>query len=207
MFNMTAAGALALSMLAPTASIDQSTATAPAEKIVVDVQTVNGSGCRAGTATATTAPDNTSFSVAYDDFVAQAGGSTRATDSRKNCQINLRVHLPQGFTFAIAQADYRGYAGLAAGATGAQLAHYYFTGSAATAESSHSFAGPMDAAWHTTDRTEVAVYARCGADALFNINTELRVDAGPSGATSLMTMDATRAGVRTVFQLTWKRCD
>jgi hypothetical protein len=146
--------------------------------------------------------------VAYSDFLARDGGSARAVDSRKNCQINLRVHVPQGFTYAVAQADYRGFAHLASGASAVQIAHYYFTGESSTAESSHSYSGPLEGFWRATDRTDVAalVYAPCGADSLLNINTELRVDAGPSNAASFMTMDSTRGSVRTIFQLTWKTC-
>src|SRR4051812_41193382 len=80
----------------------------PGGQITLELQTVNGSGCPAGTASAVMLPDNTGFRINYTDFLAQDGGSTKATDSRKNCQVNLLVHIPQGFTFAIARADYGG---------------------------------------------------------------------------------------------------
>lgn len=210
MLNVTVVGVLALAMLGAPASIEASAAeAAPTEKITVDVQTVNGSGCPAGTATVTASADNTSFIVNYSDFLAQDGGASKATDARKNCQINVRVHVPQGFTYAVAQADYRGFASLAEGATGLQIAHYYFTGTSPTAESTHTFTGARYGLWQAVDRVEEAalVYAPCGVDSLFNINTELRVNAGASESkTSLMTMDSTRGSVRTVYQLSWKQC-
>lgn len=209
MLNVAVAGALALGMLVTPASIDTTAAAAaPTEKITVDVQTVNGSGCPAGTATVTASADNTSFVVSYNDFLALAGGSANAVDSRKNCQINALVHVPQGFTYGIARADYRGFGHLLAGASATQLAHYYVTGASETAESSHVFSGPMDGFWSASDREQVSevVYAPCGRDSLFNINTELRVNPGSSKGTSLMTMDSTRGTVRTIFQLTWKSC-
>lgn len=210
MLNMAVAGALALAMLVVPASNESSAATvaAPSEKITIDVQTVNGSGCPAGTASVSASADNTSFVVRYDNFLAADGGSTNAVQSRKNCQINALVHVPQGFTYAVAQADYKGFAHLLNGASGQQLAHYYVTGSSANAESSHSISGPVDGFWTATDRVESAslVYAPCGVDSLFNINTELRVNSGSSAGTSFMTMDSTRGSVRTIFQLTWKQC-
>lgn len=209
MLNVAAVGVLALSMLIAPASNESSAASAaPSEKVTVDVQTVNGSGCRAGTATVTASADNTSFVVTYDDFLVQAGGNANAADSRKNCQINARVHVPQGYTYAIAQADYSGFAGLDSGASGVQVAHYYFTGMSDTAEASHSFSGPRYGLWRTSDKAdaEALVYAPCGVDSLFNINTELRVNAGASDGSSIMTMDSTRGSVRTVFQLTWAQC-
>lgn len=208
MLNVMALGGLALSLLASPAPVD-SLAAPPAEKVVIEVQTVNGSGCPAGSASVSTAADNTAFSVSYDEFLAQAGGGANATASRKNCQINLKVHVPQGFTYAVARAEYRGFAHLAAGATGEQIAHYYVSGRSATAESRHEFRGPLTQQWTTVDRAEGAalVYAACGVDSLFNVNTELRVDAGAhDDKTSVMVMDSTRGSVRTVFHLDWKKC-
>lgn len=90
----------------------------PSGKITITVATVNGSGCRPGSAAVAIAPDNTAFTVTYSEYLAQAGAGSKPTDSRKNCQIALNVHVPQGFTYAIARADYRGYASLARGARG-----------------------------------------------------------------------------------------
>lgn len=209
MFNVMAAGVLALAMLTPSAPIEASAAMSPPPgRVAIDVQTVNGSGCPAGSAAVNASADNTSFTVSYSDFLAQAGGGATAVDARKNCQINMLVHVPQGFTFAVAKAEYQGYAHLERGATGLQSARYHFTGASATAEASQQFSGPFDGTWYNADRTAEAalVYAPCGADTLFNINTELRVDGTAADKVSFMTMDSTRASVRTVFQLSWKQC-
>ena len=63
-------------------------------------------GFAAASTTVTVLEDPPPFGVTYRDFVAQAGGDSRPTDFRRNCQINLQIHVPQGFTFAIAGADY-----------------------------------------------------------------------------------------------------
>ncbi len=182
----------------------------PTERIAIDVVTINGSGCPAGTAAVAPAADNTAFTVTYSDFLAQVGPASRPTDFRKNCQLNLRVHVPQGFTFAIAQADDRGFASLASGATGLERANYYFQGESTTAFVSHPFAGPMVDDWRTTDNTDVAelVFAPCGEQRNLNINTELRVSAGTSNpaATSFMAMDSTDGSVNTIYHLAWKQC-
>jgi hypothetical protein len=187
-------------------------ALAPSEKVTLDIVTVNGSGCPAGTTAVAVAPDNTAFTVTYSDYMAQVGVGAKATDTRKNCQLAVQVNIPSGFTFAIAQADYRGYASLAKGATGMQRASYYFQGESATQASTHRLpTGPFDDNWQATDTTAVAemVYAPCGVKRYLNINTELRVGAGSSDinrTTSFMTMDSTDADVSTVYHFSWKRC-
>jgi len=183
-------------------------ATPPSEQITLDVQTVNGSGCPAGTASASMLSDNTGFRINYTSFLAQDGGSAAATDIRKNCQVSLLVHIPQGFTFAIARADYWGRLHLETGATALERANYYFQGSSDNTYVDHTFSGPLDGAWRTTDITSAAelVYAPCGVTRGLNINTELRVDAGTSSKSSYISMRASDGDVYTLVQFQWKQC-
>ncbi|MBC3987191.1 DUF4360 domain-containing protein [Streptomyces sp. AC536] len=182
----------------------------PADKIVIEVATVNGSGCPKGTAEVAVSPDNTAFTVTYSRYLARVGGTSDPTDYRKNCQLSLVVYVPSGFTYAVASADYRGYASLQPGATSEQKASYYFQGSPDTAARSHPFKGPQDDNWQVTDKTDWGqmVWAPCGARRNFNINTELRVNAGTSDPkkTSFMTMDSTDGDINTVYRLAWKQC-
>ncbi|WP_338672040.1 DUF4360 domain-containing protein [Streptomyces sp. SCSIO 30461] len=192
------------------ASASSSSIVAPPDKIVIEIATVNGSGCKEGTAAVAVSPDNTAFTVTYSDYLAKVGGNADPTDFRKNCQLNLIVYVPSGFTYAVASADYRGYASLQPGASAIQKASYYFQGSPDTAARNHAFAGPYDDNWQATDTTEWGqlVWAPCGVKRNFNINTELRVSAGTSSpsAVSFMTMDSTDGEINTVYQLAWKEC-
>ncbi|WNV84454.1 DUF4360 domain-containing protein [Umezawaea sp. Da 62-37] len=183
----------------------------PPDHITIEVVTVLGSGCPTGTAAVAVSPDNKAFTVTYSDFLAQVGIGALPTDFRKNCQLNLRVNVPQGFTYGIAQADYRGFAHLEAGASGTERANYYFQGMSPTSYKSHSYNGPMSDDWQATDSTEVAaiVYSPCGELRNFNINTELRVAAGtsdPKKTTSFMAMDSTDGSIETTYHFAWKQC-
>ncbi|MGW7455962.1 DUF4360 domain-containing protein [Streptomyces sp. NPDC054787] len=184
--------------------------TAPPDKIVIELATVNGSGCPEGTAEVAVAPDNTAFTVTYSEYLAQVGPGAPPTAFRKNCQLNLRVHVPSGFTYAIVQADYRGFASLQPGASGQERANYYFQGMPQTSRRTHQFNGPLNDNWQATDKTEYAdlVWAPCGEKRNFNINTELRVNAGTSNpaSTSFMAMDSTDASVSTLYHLAWQVC-
>jgi hypothetical protein len=181
----------------------------PSTPVTVAVQTVNGSGCPAGTASVAMQPDNTGFRITYSDFIARAGGAASATDFRKNCQVNLLVYIPQGFTFAVARADYWGRLRLAAGATALERSNYYYQGSSDNDYVDHPLAGPVSGTWHTVDVTDDAelVYAACGAARSLNINTELRVDAGTAAATtSYISLRASEGDVYTLVQFHWKQC-
>jgi hypothetical protein len=208
MLGMSVVAVTILSLLA--APADSSVNPAPTEKITLDIKTINGSGCPAGTATASAdvASDNTSFTVRYFNFTAKAGGGASALDARKNCQINVLVHVPQGFTYAIAEAEYRGFAHIESGASALEQANYYFAGTSPTARVRHTFPGPFHGQWRATDTTDVAalVFAPCGEDRNLNINAELRADAGTSSGATFIEMDSEHASVDTIYHFAWKNC-
>jgi hypothetical protein len=205
---------LALALSAPANAVESRffwPSPPPSDRIIIDVVTVNGSGCRPGTAAVAVSPDNTAFTVTYSEYLAQVGVGSKPTDFRKNCQLNLRVHVPQGFTYAVAQADFRGFAHLERGASAMQRANYYFQGHSQTVYSNHPFRGPFSNDWQTTDETDIAavVWHPCGEERLFNINTELRVNRGssnPNTTTSFIAMDSTDGAINTTYHFAWKRC-
>ena len=183
----------------------------PTDKIVIDVVTVNGTGCPPGSAAVAVSLDNEAFTVTYSVYTALVGVGSTSTDWRKNCQISLVVHVPAGFTYAIAQTDYRGFADLKQGATGLERANYYFQGQSPTAYMQHTIPTLTQDDWQFTDTTDIAalVYAPCGAQRNFNINTELRVNAGSSDVkkqTSFVTMDSTDGSLSTKYHFAWAQC-
>jgi len=209
------AGGAVAALIASTASAQAATPSSPeaspSEQITVSINTINGSGCPSGTAAVAANADNTAFTVTYSDYLAMVGVGASAADFRKNCQLNLDINVPSGFTYAIASVDYRGYAYLEDGANAMQRAGYYFQGSSDTSYSTHEWDGPYDDNWQATDSTEWAelVWAPCGEQRNFNINTELRVYGGSSdtgSTTSLMTMDSTDGAASTVYHLAWQEC-
>ncbi|MDT7783351.1 MAG: hypothetical protein QOF58_1770 [Pseudonocardiales bacterium] len=206
MISTLAAAALALSTIVIPPVADPP----PTGQITINVVTVNGSGCRLGTAAVAVSPDNKAFTVTYSDYLAQVGPQSRPTDFRKNCQLNLKVNVPGGFTYGIAQADYRGFADLQKGAKGTVKASYYFQGMSDTDQRSKTMNGAMSDNWQVTHKTDVAsiVYHPCGEKRNFNINTELRVDKGTSDPkkTSFMAMDSTDGSIETIYHFAWKKC-
>jgi hypothetical protein len=180
----------------------------PTDRIVIDLVAMAGSGCRPGTADVAVSPDNTAFTAIYSDYLAQVGPGIPAAEGRKNCQLNVLVHVPQGFTFAITKVDYRGYGMLQRGATASQRANYYFQGMSQTTFTNHPIAAPLDDNWFASDLVPVAavVWHPCGELRNLNINTELRVAKGTSTDTSFLTMDSTDGSIATTYHFAWRHC-
>lgn len=186
----------------------------PDDEITIELVGVNGSGCPLGTAEVSVSEDKKAFTVTYSDYLAQVGVGAGPLDFRKNCQLSVLVHVPSGFTYGIAQADYRGYAYLEPGASGVLRANYYFQGMSQTVYSNHVLAGGaggFDEDWIATDLVPVAstVFLPCGAQRNLNINTSLRVSAGgsdPETTTSFMVMDSSDGSFSTLYHMTWMAC-
>src|SRR5690242_2282373 len=75
-----------------------SSATPDPNTITIKKLSYGGTGCPAGTASVNLSEDATSFTLIFDQFLAQIGPGIPLAESRKNCQVNLTLHVPQGFT-------------------------------------------------------------------------------------------------------------
>jgi hypothetical protein len=182
-------------------------ADAPAEGAQVVIKTINGSGCPVGTAGATVSPDNSTLTVKYDAYTAQAGGNAGPTDARKNCQLVLDVKAPASYTYALFGLDHRGHASLPAGATATIKSDYYFQGTTDDVFQSHSLTGPYEDDWAVSDSVpdNRLVWAPCGSQRYLNVNTSLRVSAGSGNSASVVAMGSTDVP-GTSYRLIWKRC-
>lgn len=185
----------------------------PPGEMVIDIAAANGSGCPIKDTTIVPSQDNKAITVIYGNgtYTASVGPEAGALDFRKNCQLMVNVHVPQGYTFAVASADYRGYGKLAPGASGYQQANYYFQGEMQTTRQRHDFNGPMDNDWQVSDSVGIGSlsFLPCGERRFLAINTELRVSAGRSDVrkdTSFLGMDSTDASIKTIYHLAWKKC-
>lgn len=191
MLNTAAAALVALSALAPADAAAEPTA-------AIDVVTVNGSGCPAGDADVQTS--GRTFTIGYHTFLARAGGGSSPVDMRKNCQINLRVTVPEGYTYGLARTTYEGYAHLQAGATALNRISTYLQGSSATATVTQQFTGPFSGDWQTHYRPGSAEiqWAPCGSPRNININAEVRVTLGSADPERLnfAIVESSRGAVR-----------
>jgi hypothetical protein len=99
---------------------------------------------------------------------------------RKNCQINIRVNVPEGYTYGLARTTYEGYAHLQEGATALHRITTYLQGTTPNAVVNHPFTGPFSDDWQTQYRPAAAdiQWSPCGSPRNININAEVRVVLG-----------------------------
>ncbi|KAJ2988363.1 hypothetical protein HDV02_005632, partial [Globomyces sp. JEL0801] len=180
---------LTLASLASAAVVPVDANTPDQSQVYVQGITYGGTGCPQNTVSIAMASDQKTFTLIFDQFVASSGAGTTALDARKNCQVNVDLKYPPGFSYSIAQIDYRGYVNVPAGVTATQKANYYFAGQTAQIASQTKFVGPQSKDYTTSDKIEMAnmVWSPCGAVARGNVNAQVRLEG-----------DLTKAGQITV---------
>ena len=172
----------------------------------VQLLSVNGSGCPRGS-TAVSVASDTVFTVTYDQYTAIAGDGASPIDFRKNCQLNVNVGVPAGWTYGITAVDYRGYAHLGRGARGTLSASYYFGGLPGPYRQNHSIYGAVDNNYEFNDQVPVVAYVPCRVQATLNINTALNLYRGTDPSFfNLLTMDSTDVNMSTLYHLAFRQC-
>lgn len=84
-----------------------------------------GQGCPIGSAAATVSPDGRSFSLLLDNYAATVEPGGRPT-IRRDCDIEVDLDIPAGWSFAVVAADYRGFVDIAAGSLAQHRVLYTF---------------------------------------------------------------------------------
>lgn len=173
----------------------------PSGRVTIDIVTVAGTGCRAGTATVSVAPDNSRFTLDHGEVIGWVGGAAKPADARKSCQAQLRITPPAGYTYALAPTTYRGWVHLEQGATATVRFRHFFQGELPH-DSTYLFTGPDDDYWERVDPAGPGL--PCGQARLVTIATDVRASLGNADPTknSYLATDA----FSTEHHFTWTRC-
>lgn len=177
-------------------------------EVYIESIAYDGSGCPVGSVGQSFANDRKSFTLIFDQFVASRGPGIPVTESRKNCHLNVKVHVPNGFQYSIATVDYRGYVQLPAGVTATQSATYVFAGFLDHTTSSASFNGPVAKDYLTRDTIalETVAWSPCGRPVPLNINAQVRL-AGATSPQAQITTDSIDGKVKHIFGLQFRPCE
>jgi hypothetical protein len=198
--------ALAAAAIATTIPVGES-GTPNKNEVFINRITYNGSGCPADSVAAAISEDLTSFTLLFSNFIASSGPGIQAPENRKNCQVNVDIRYPQGWSYSIASIDYRGYVNVPEGVTAVQKANYYFSGSVAQSSAETRFPGPRTEDYLVRNQIGISnlVWSRCGRIERGNVNAQVRLE-GNLTQSAQITVDSIDGTVQQIFGLQWKQC-
>jgi hypothetical protein len=181
-------------------------AVATADAIQLGDPAYGGTGCPAGSASVSLSPDSSAISILFDQYVVEAGGSKMF--DRKNCNIAVPVHVPQGYSVAVFAIDYRGFVQLPAGARANLSVNYFLAGQGRGVTSNKSFFGSTSQEYLTTDRLgmDAIVWSPCGADTILRANTSMLVNSNSRREEAMATVDSADIKSGLIYHIQWRSC-
>jgi len=171
--------------------------------------TANGTGCPKGTWDVSIDPAGETFTLTFSAYEASLSPSQMVTV--KDCQVGVKLHSPQGLSWAVDDFFYSGYAFLdSAGMTATQTAGYYFQGNPVDSSSARSnLTGPFDDSYVFSDQINLLdlVWSKCGTDRMLNIPTRLvlKNNSGRTGSAYMNTL-AVDGSAQLLFKMSTKSC-
>ncbi|MGE0764315.1 MAG: DUF4360 domain-containing protein [Bdellovibrionales bacterium] len=181
----------------------------------------SGQGCPLGSAEAVISPDAQSFSLLLDNYMAQA--QPGVPTSRRDCDIEVDLDIPSGWSYALVGADYRGFVDVPAGAVAAQRVIYAFEQSRdrrpgysdgkGFAFNATEFRGPTTQDYTIQHTLNIVSAPRSGCSSggvqTLYMNTLLMARLmSARHSTSTITLDSMDGSVQSQnYRLAWFRCD
>jgi len=177
-----------------------------ADDISLGVPGYGGTGCPAGTVSATLSPDAKSLSLLFDEYQVAVGGTVGKSFDRKSCNIAIPVHVPQGKSVSILKIDFRGFNHLPNAATSQFNVEYFFAGMRGPAFQ-RRFAGPLNEDYLINNELTVQaiVWSGCGVDVNLRTNSSMRVQT-TANKEALASIDSEDINAGIIYQLQWRDC-
>lgn len=210
--NSTAKSALVASAMLATTALISGQAAATEDKFYIKSVVFLGSGCTAADSALDLSPAGDpkpeQFTLFFANYIVTQGKGTGPADWRKNCNINVNLHVPHGWRFSIAQVHYQGHAYLPKYVSGTQTSTYQFVFFSNRVRLSSTFWGPLlDKDYEFTDNLPFTslVWSPCGIDVPLNIATQIYLS-GPRQIDASLTTDQIDGRVSQVYKFIWQPC-
>jgi hypothetical protein len=170
----------------------------------VEVASVIGSGCPSGIPGIGVSYNN-GIQVTYGEMESvRAGGAGSATPVQENCQLNLRVDVPDGMTYAVSSASTSARVGLTKGAEARLEQAIYIQGVSDTNYVKKELAGPVNGMVNLAGSIAAKSFAPCGSERNLNINTRVVLNTSDVTVASANNNVSVAGGMK--IALTFKKC-
>jgi hypothetical protein len=184
----------------------------PVTQVQIGTPVYGGNGCPQGTMRTVFAPDGLSFSLLFDQFVAEVSDPMAASRDVMACDALIPMQIPAGMQMRITSVDLRGFAALPARAKGTLLSVYNFRGRGGDGNRMnlrYGFEGPMTENYELSSdvlspgETESSP---CGGSFNLRIANQLRVKTPKKGEMASITLDSIDGAAEAVYFVAWQAC-
>ena len=182
----------------------------------------NGNGCPAGTASISLSPDNLTFSILFDKFLAEVTSSSLRPMDRKTCQVAIPITVPENMRVGITSVDYRGFSDVPVNGRGTLLADFNFrglgrvgpqgmdrgNGEVRSGRIRYDFLGPKREDYTLSSGVmSQRQYSSCGEKFVLLLNTEVSLLTPAVNQAGSITLDSMDGNSHLEYHLIWERCN
>lgn len=179
--------------------------------VKIDSLVSSGSGCPQGTVASSIANDLQSFTLIFDRFEVENNGSDgrgRWHIKQKDCQVNLNLKVPGGWSLAIVSSQFRGFASLDEGVLGRLFAKYRTDRGIDVPMGNITLEGEVDDDYKLSHEAYISHlnWSGCSDAKPITFNTRLKVMSKDGDSTGLMTVDSFDSQIRQEYLMVWRQC-
>ena len=186
------------------------TVRSPEGSYFADVKAL-GTGCPLGTTNTSISADGQVFTMTFSSYDVNINPTTPDAQITKNCQLAIKLHSPNGLSFAVTSFYYSGYAFLEQGVQASQWARYYFQGNPIPPTQSNrvQLTGPYDSDFVFKDdiKIEDAVWSACGTERDLNVNTTMQIKNSTPKRSGQAILAAIDGSTKLELRLAWRGCN
>ncbi|MBF0443505.1 MAG: DUF4360 domain-containing protein [Oligoflexales bacterium] len=171
-----------------------------------------GNGCPQGTVNAIMNEDGSAISVFFDEYMADSSTNRYGMD-RKSCNVGVTVHVPQGFSVALLELDYRGYVSVPYGGRAELTAEYFYAGQPVGTKVKEIWGtrykpAPIDTDFSFRDTFvgSTMTWSPCGQSVILRANTSIKANAGYEKARTYIQVDTVDTHAELIYLLQWRSC-
>ncbi len=192
------------------------------KQLTVGEPTYGGNGCPQGTMRVAFSPDYLSFSILFDQFVAETGaGAANGPVPRRRPQIKsdniicntlIPIHIPDGMQMEITRIDYRGFSALPDRSNGFLNSIVNFRGPGGDGDRlilKYNFKGPIVENYEiSTDQSSNgnSELSPCGGKTQLRISNQLWITTRSKTETASLTLDSIDGSSNATYYVNWRAC-
>jgi hypothetical protein len=178
-------------------------------QVYIENFTHNGAGCAPGTTALNISPDRLAMTVIFDSYFVEGGtqSAARREEVLTPCLMNIRMHVPAGWQFAIHQVTYRGFASLDANTWGRQSSTYKWAAMPDFEPLAFMrFIGPYNGDYVNTSPAQGIRFSQCRPRVPSSQVLTIRSHVGVKGVRGYMTVDSFDHEIKEQYHITWRPC-
>ncbi|MBK9323292.1 MAG: DUF4360 domain-containing protein [Bdellovibrionaceae bacterium] len=180
-------------------------------QVVVGAPVYGGNGCPQGSMRVVFSPDNLSFSLLFDQFIAEVVDPSASPKDVMACDVIIPLQIPNDMQMTITRIDFRGFSALPERARGVLHSMFNFRGRGDGDRMNlrYIFNGPLMENYELSSdalapgETETSP---CGGAFQLRILNQLRIHTARKGEPASITLDSVDGSSEATYFVNWQAC-